>query len=331
LSTPVEGLWRVAIVNTELPEVLYLHGTDTAPISGGTLSVSGSTVSLVDATKTFLAYGIGAGDQVTVTASNDSDAIATFTVEDVIDNITIEFNGSISNITNGSTATYYISRDLTKAQQAATIAARSETWSSNRVWHIWPDVVGVDVAGVTQFLPGYYLCAAHAGAASGFPVQQGMTNIALAGITDLRHSNFYFSRDQLGVMAEKGTCIYAQATQGGVPYCRHALTTDVSVLEYREQLKVKNWDFLSYYYKDKLKPFIGSWNITPDTLSTMKQVAIASSELLVSQSLPKIGPPLLSYEIRRIEQDPNNKDQTIVEIKTEIVSPNNYTNVFLVI
>ncbi len=336
LSTPEEGLWRVVVANTELPEVLYLLGNEDAPVDGTTngaiLELTGTTIVLEDTTQTFLGIGAGAGDQVTILSSDDPDAIATFTIEEIIDNTRIEFNGDFSDIANGATAAeYYISRDLTKSQQADTIAARSEVWNTNRVWHIWPDSVGVDVDGITTYLPGYYLCAAHSGANSGFPVQQGLTNIALAGITDLQNSNFYFSRAQLGTMAEKGTCIYAQATQGGVPFCRHALTTDVSVLEYREQLKVKNWDFLSYYYKDKFKPFIGTWNITPDTLATMRQVAIASSELLLTQKLPKIGPPLLSYEIRQLIQDPVNKDQVIVEIKIEIVSPNNYTNVFLVI
>lgn len=330
MSTPVEGLWRTVIANTSLPEVTYLLGNEDLQ-EDGTLQVVGNTVSLKGIGTSFLGLGVTPGDIVTVVVSDDVDAVGTFVVEDVVDNTTIEFSGSISNITDGATAEYYISRNLTRRQSAEIIAARSETYSSNRVWHIWPDVVGVDVNGVTTYLPGYYLCAAHAGACAGFPVQQGLTNIALAGISDLRNSNFYFTRADLGIMAEKGTCIYAQATQGGAPFCRHALTTDVSVLEYREQLKVKNWDFLSYYYRDKLKPFIGTWNITPDTLSTMRQVAIASSELLISQRLPRIGAPLLSYEIRRIEQDPNNRDQVIVEIKIEIVSPNNYTNVFLVI
>lgn len=332
LSAPEVGLWRVVIANTDLPEILYLLGNADAPITTGVFSLSGSVLSLND-NRDFLSLSLQPGDNVVVTASDDAEAVQTFTIEAITDNQNIELVGDFSggDITDGSTATYYISRDLSKSAQATTIASRSETWSSNRVWHIWPDSVGVDVNGVTKYLPGYYLCAAHAGAASGFPVQQGMTNIAVAGIVDLQNSNFYFSREQLGVMAEKGTCIYVQASQGGVPFCRHALTTDVSVLEYREQLKVKNWDFLSFYFKGKLSPFIGSWNITPDTISVMRQTVISSGELLVAKKLPKIGPPLLSYEIRRLEQDPNNKDQTIVEIKTEIVSPNNYSNVYLII
>lgn len=344
MSTPEEGLWRVTLANTELPEVLYLLGDADVPITGtGTLvrdDVGTPTKIFLNDAQAFLGLGITPGDNIVISTATDPgngdapvpEAVGTFTVEDVRDNANIEVSGVVpTDIPEGTEITYYISRDLTKRNQAETIAATAEVFGSNRVWHIWPDKVGIEIDGVTKILPGYYLCAAHAGACSGFPVQQGMTNIALAGIVDLRNSNFYFSREDLGIMAEKGVCIYAQVAQGGLPYCRHALTTDVSVLEYREQLKVKNWDFLSYYFKDKIKPFIGSWNITPDTLSNMRQVTLASAELLVTQKLPKIGPPLLSYQIVRLEQNANNKDMVDVEIKIEIVSPNNYTNVYLVI
>lgn len=344
MSTPEEGLWRVVVANTELPEVLFLLGDDENPVSdSGTFvrdDVNTPTKIFLNDDQSFLGLGINPGDNIVVTAATDPnngdapvpEAVGTFVVEDVRDNSSIEVSGvTPADIPEGTEITYYLSRDLTKRDQAETIAARSSTWNSSRVWHIWPDTVGVEIDGVTKLLPGYYLCAAHAGANAGFPVQQGMTNVALAGIVDLRNSNFYFSREDLGIMAEVGTCIYAQTSQGGLPYCRHALTTDVSVLEYREQLKVKNWDFLSYYFKDKLKPFVGSWNITPDTLSNMRQVTLASAELLIGQKLPKIGPPLLSYQLRRLEQNANNKDMVDVELKIEIVSPNNYTNVYLVI
>ena len=187
------------------------------------------------------------------------------------------------------------------------------------------NIEGVDVPN----LPGYYLAAAHAGMVAGFPVQQGFTNIGVAGISDLQHSNNYFNKDQLNVMAEAGTCLYVQAVQGGIPYCRHAVTTDMSVLEYREQLKVKNWDFLSYFYYDKLKSFIGSWNITTDTLQIIRTTIIAASELLKSQVLPRIGAPLLGYQILTLEQNKVNKDRISVKLRLEIVSPANYIDVIL--
>jgi len=212
------------------------------------------------------------------------------------------------------------------------VAATSRNFGSNRVWHVQPDTIGVEVQGAVKFLPGYYLCAAVGGVTSGFPIQQGFTNVTLAGISDLSNSNFYFSREEIDIMAGSGTCLYVQDTQQGTPYCRHALTTDrTGILEYAEILKVKNWDFLSFYFYDKLKGFIDSWNITPDTLSNMRQVINASIELLKGQKLPQVGPPLLSGEITLLEQDAKNKDNINIRIKLEIVSPNNYTNLYLVI
>ena len=335
LSVPEEGIWRVVIANTEIPSQLFLIGTDSNSVTTGSFvaDANNSRALFRDSSNDFITQEVTPGDTITITASSDANVVDnTYTVEKVLDADTIELRDTAdTDITDSATAEYYISRELTNRQQAENVAATAETFGSKRVWHIMPDQVGVNVDGATKYLPGYYLCAGHAGMGAGFPVQQGFTNIGVAGITDLRHSNFYFSRESLAIMAEKGVCLYVQATQGGLPYCRHALTTDVSVLEYREQLKVKNWDFLSYYYKDKLKPFIGNWNITPDTLANMRQTVIASSELLTSRSLPKIGPPLLSYDLRKLEQDPNNIDQVNVELGVEIVSPNNYTNVYLII
>ena len=166
---------------------------------------------------------------------------------------------------------------------------------------------------------------------AGFAIQQGFTNIGVAGITDLKHSNFYFAKADINNMAGSGTAIFVQDSQGGTPYCRHELTTDMSVLEYREMLCVKNWDFLSYFYYDKLKSFIGSWNITDDSINTVRRTLVAGSELLKAQKQPKIGAPLLSYKINSLAQDANNKDNLNAYMTVSIVYPMNYVNLHLVI
>jgi hypothetical protein len=211
------------------------------------------------------------------------------------------------------------------------VAATSAQFNSNRVIHVQPDVVGVMVNGVVKYLPGYYLCSALAGLVAGMPVQQGFTNIGVAGIVDLKHSNFYFSKADMNTMAGAGTLLFAQETQGGTPYVRHELTTDMSVLEYRELLVVKNWDFLAYFYYDKTKPFIGTYNITDSTLNIIRQTIVASSELLKAKKLPKIGAPLLGYQILALLQDPVNKDHITCQVKISVVYPNNYLDLYLVI
>lgn len=341
MSTPEMASWRAVICNTVIPETKEIVGKKATAgnITTGYGKVAGSNKYLYDNTQTFVSMLVTPGDLLVVTASNltgSGGLVGTWVVDDVINEKTLAIQGfNALAITNTTTMTYYIIRNLTRRQRAEEVAAASRVFGSNRVWHVQPDIVGVGfgsgISRVVKFLPGYYLCAAVGGVVSGFPIQQGFTNISLAGIDDLSNSNFYFRREELNLMAQDGTCLYVQDTQQGIPYCRHALTTDMTVLEYREILKVKNWDFLSFYFYDKLKGFIGSWNITPDTLSNMRQVINASIELLKGQKLPKIGAPLLSGVIELLEQDKVNKDNVNIRIKLEIVSPNNYTNLYLVI
>lgn len=319
MSTPQQAGWRIALVNHEIPEDLDIaeYGSvDIANVDGENLLQSGSA--------RFLEDGIRAGDVVTVAGTDE------YIVDSVLNNNQIAFVApGPASTANGVTAV--VTRTLTKSERADLVADISESYNSNRVAHVQPDLVGVQIDGATKFVPGYYLAAGLAGAIAGFPVQQGLTNIVLAGYTDLDHSNFYFTREQMNRMAEKGTMLFAQVTQDSAPYCRHELMTDMSTLQYRELLKVKNLDYLSYYFRDKLAPFIGTWNITEDTLNVMRQTIIASAELLKGQRLPKIGAPLVGFQLKRLEQDQNNKDQVIIELEVATADPNNYTNLYLIV
>lgn len=333
LSTPEKASWRALICNTVIPSTKDIVAQATDVNTTGTVKAVTTARYLQDTTETFVSKQVTPGDLLVVTASGGATTpvtVGSYVIDEVINETTIAPQG-FSSFTGGGTVSYHIIRNLTRRQRAEEVAAKSRVFGSNRVWHVQPDLVGVNVLGSVKFLPGYYLCAAVGGLISGFPVQQGFTNISVAGIEDLQNSNFYFRAEELDLMAQDGTCLFVQETQDGAPYCRHAITTNMTVLEYREILKVKNWDFLSFFFYDKLKGFIGSWNITPDTLSNIRQVINASIDLLKGKKLPKIGAPLLSGEILELRQHPTNKDNIIIRLKIEIVSPNNYTNLYLVI
>lgn len=330
MSDPVEAMWRIVLGNTAIPDsitvVEKVVGIDDTG-SGSTVSEEGAWM-LKSEDHTFLSSGVTPGDILTIHSGSDNNILGDHVIEKVINNQVLQIRGTLAVANN---IVFSITREMTKLQQAEAVAAASKSFGSARMVHVQPDVVGIKLDGVMKYLPGYYLACGLAGMGAGFPVQQGFTNIGVVGINDLRHSNYYFSREQLNEMAGAGTCLFVQDTQGGLPYCRHELTTDMSVLEYREILKVKNWDYLSYFYKDLLDPFIGTWNITDDTLSAMRQSIISASERLMTQKLPKIGAPLMSYNIEKLEQNPNSLDTTDIRIKTGIVSPNNYNDVSLVI
>ena len=346
MSLPSSGNWRVVLTNCALPDEDYLYGkpgsadgddADLIPDLLKKVDVQGTVVNLEqgesaplavpgDYLKAIILDGEGNPTDSYLksdTISGNSGSIITLTSADWTDE-----NGDAATAPVGD-AYIYIARPATKQGQAEWVAAQAQTWSDKRLWMFPGEVSIPNAEGLDEVLPGYYLMAALAGFISGTPAQQPITNITLAGISDLQHGNFYFTEQQLNIMAEQGTLLYAQQAQGTTPYCRHGLTTDVSVLEYREVLKVKNWDYLSYYYKNILDPFIGTWNITPDTLQTIRQTVISASESLLTRKLPKIGAPLLSYNINTLEQSTTSADAIELIMGVSIVNPNNYTNVHL--
>lgn len=331
MSVPEMASWRITLISTPIADSEFIGTANaTEPAIGAELATVGAVTNvLTDATATFVADGVVAGDTVVIVDSLNAAIIGSTTVAQVLNNNMIQL--SLATANTALSVSYYIKRIYSRTQQAANVKAASTTFNSKRVINIQPDIVGISINGVTKYLPGYYLAAAVGGMVAGFPVQQGFTNIGVAGITDLRHSNYYFTKAQLNTMAEAGTFLFVQDSQGGIPYCRHELTTDISVLQYRELLVVKNWDFASYYFYDKMKPFIGSWNITPDTINTIRQTLNASISLLKGKKLPKIGPPLLNGTIATLEQDSANKDTVNVVINIELVYPLNYLAIYLVV
>lgn len=333
MSTPASGKWRVVLCNQEIPTEFYVLGRP----DGGDANLDGFSDNLVEATLSGAAVILSSGDVGAVNAADDvhlfyKDALG---VVKTADAVVSDASGTIITLVASPVDAdaqgqvfLYVTRDASLQEQAQAIADQSKTWMDKRVLN-FPGTVRVNTDVVGQNVPGYYLMCAVAGMGSGFPAQTGFTNITVAGIAGLNHSNFYFSESQLNLMAEFGTMLFVQESQETTPYCRHGLTTDVSVLEYREVLKVKNWDFLSYYYKTVISPFIGTWNITPDTLQNIRQTIVSASEVLLTRKLPKVGPPLLSYTISKLEQNANSSDAIDVEIQVAIVSPNNYTNIHL--
>jgi hypothetical protein len=332
MSTPQNAAWRICLVNTMIPTTQdigpYSVGFVNANSGNNTITIVAGNYVLTASNATFLSDGVSPGDSIVVTAASGSPTqVGSLEVLEVLSNqqVVVQATGTATAVS------YYVSRALSKTQQAAAVAAVSTTFNDQRVIHVQPDICGVSVNSVVMYLPGYYLCAALGGMVAGFPVQQGFTNTGVAGIADLKDSNFYFTRAQLNTIAAAGTFLFVQATQGSIPYVRHELTTNMSALQYRELLCVKNWDWLSYYYYNQLSGFIGKWNITPDALNTLRQTIILASQLVMGQKLPKIGAPLLSYTINSLAQDATELDQVDINMTIAIVYPMNYISLYLVI
>lgn len=332
LSTPESALWRVALVNTVIPTKVAVgtYNKDIVNANSGNNSISllsGKYV-LTSSNATFISDNTAPGDTLNITAGSGTvSPIGAMQILDVLSNqqVVVQAQGVATGIS------FYVTRTLSKTQRAAAVAATSKSFGSNRVIHVQPDTVVINISGRKVVQPGYFLACAIAGLVAGFPSQQGFTNIGVAGISDITNSNFVFTRAQLNTMAESGTLLLVQESNGSIPYVRHELTTDMSVFEYRELQQVKNWDFLSYYYLDKMKPFIGTWNITPDTISVIRQTINASSELLKARKLPKIGAPITDAVIDTLAQNTLNKDNLDCRLKIKMPATLNYMNLYLVI
>lgn len=331
MSTPEQAMWRMTVVNTEIPTVQNMGqwSSDNVNANGGNNAITliNGRYILTSTNSAFLSDGVLPGDTVHITAGTGTPSpVGSVKVLQVLNNQQIQ----VSAAGTATSVSFYVTRTLTKAQQAAAVAGVATSLGSNRVMYV-PQTAGVTVNGVVKYLPGFYLAAAIAGLISGLPVQQSLTNVGLAGITDIQHGNFYFTRAQLGTMAAAGACLVVQETQGSIPYIRHSLTTDMTVLYFREVQQVKNWDYLSYFFHDILKGFIGRYNITPDTLRILGQTITAGGRLLQGKKLPKLGAPLLDFKIKTLKQDEANKDTVIVEMPILMPVVMNYLNLYLIV
>ena len=331
LSTPENAAWRIALINTAIPDVSYIgtYNPDLVNANSGNNTValvSGNYV-LTASNAQFVSDGVVPGDIVKVAShALTTEVVTSMTVLEVLSNQQLRVSSPIAL----TAVSYYVQRNLTRTQQASIVAAGSSSFASSRVFHIQPDLVGVSVNGVTKYLPGYYLCAAISGLISGLPAQQSLTNIGIAGIVDLQRSNRYFTRPQISTIAAAGTWLVVQEAAGTIPYTQHSLSTDMSVLQYREVQQVKNIDFLSYFFRDIMSGFPGRYNITPDTLQVLRTTLIAGAKLLQGKKLPKIGPPLLDYQIKTLKQDETNKDTVIIEMPVTMPTVMNYVNLYLI-
>jgi hypothetical protein len=331
MSTPEQAHWRIALVNSEIPTTksVGIYNKDSVNTNNGdnTITEVGGNYILTATNASFLSDGMVPGDVIHITDGVGSPSpVGSHTVTTILNNqqVMIEATAVATGVK------YYASRILTKAQQAEFVAGISSAFTDKRVLHT-PNIAGVIVNGVTKYLPGYYFMCGVAGLIAGLPSQAGLTNIAMAGFVDCQMSNFYFTRDQMSTMSSAGTFLVVQENQGSIPYIRHELTTDMSVYYYRELMAVKNLDFLSYFFYDILKGFPGRWNITPDSLNTLRQTIKAGGSLLQGKKLPKIGPPLLDFSIKRLEQDPDNIDNVIAEVPVKMPTVMNYVSLYLIV
>lgn len=264
----------------------------------------------------FMSSSVDAGDTLNITY-NDKQytyTVSTVAAEDIL-TITPSSPFTDELVADGVEVSFTITHTLDKSEQASAIAAVSQSYNSSRFVHVWPDICVID----DRELPGYYLACAVAGGIAGLPSHYGFTNLSMSGIGGVKHSNDYFSQDQLNTIAGGGTFIFVQETAESAPYVRHQLTTDMSTVEFQELSFVKNYDYVSYICRDVLRPYIGTWNVTSAALSAISTSLSAALESLKLDVQAQIGSPIVDYAIQSIGYLEDNR--TRVEAYVDVTFP----------
>jgi len=314
-STAERGNWKAMFVSLSVDTTLKVVGKSTAgeqllrPTSTDGDVVLATLADNPQATGTqytllrvpennsgFVTYNVRGGDIIRFLYSIDAFGDETYK-EFVVDNVLSE--NSLLLLAGHTTAVSVpqkieIHHTQSKNEMAAAIADDAQSFASNRVVAVWPDVAGT--GGIVQ--AGFHLCAALAGLVSGVSPHQGLTNVEVVGFDDLaaRTKNF-FSRSQLDTLAAGGVWIVTEDNDG-TPHTRHALTTSTIDLNRREEMIRRNFDSISYAFLNVLRPLIGRANVTPALLNVIDHSIKKTTASLSRVLTTTLGPQLISAIVR---------------------------------
>lgn len=223
---------------------------------------------------------------------------------------------------------------FTKSQQAQDWRDYSASLADFRIFMMRPEKVSItytDKTGPSQvdkqvIVPTYYLAAAFAGLCSSLPPQQPMTNVPLAGIDQLFHSNTYFNPDQLNTIAEGGNCIFVQTTANSAPHAREAISTDMTSIITKTLSITKDVDFVAKYFRNSMRPYIGNKNITAELLTQLRGIAeMVIRGLVASESM------LPGTELVSLSQNADQPDAIDAVVALKVPFPCNKIYVTLLI
>lgn len=295
-----------------------------------------TTAPLADETFDGLATQLTVLDLVSVTPSVAEAAYITGTRHE-IESISSEAQlALVSDPTNGFGGTledvvYRITKDMSLNEQATLLAGYATSLGSRRVVHTWPDILAVSVSAVATKVPGYFAGPVLAGLTAGLPSQSGFTNLLVTGFVGRENSDDKFSDVQLDTIAGGGNMIFTQPVPDAALAIRHQLTTDLSTIYFQEFSVTKNVDLIARFFRALYKPYTGVYNITDGLLDLLKTTGTGGIDFLKEQRAPRVGAPLRSGKLTRIEESASQPDTVEIDIGISIPIPlNNITLTLLV-
>jgi hypothetical protein len=327
LSQPAKSKFRIVIgASRPCPTRRYLQGSEAVNATGTLYAEGAGNILLVDPEASFLASGVTSTSKMTI-------GEADFTVGTVLDDSRVRFTMAdnpelavhIGNVE------YTISTDIStdRAAQVDVLTSRLGPITSKRLVMVYPGTCSVQ--GHLD-LPGYYLSSAVGGMLAVFEPHRPKNNILLAGVDSISTSNLgFFTDTQIDTLSDSGYFVLVQDTSDGALYCVHQVTVayeDFADTQELSELSVlNNFDYVSKYLGKALSPFVGSWNVTPQAISTINASLDAALIRLQSQWTDVIGSPVINYTIQNVSVSESSRGT--INVSVAVTLPRVLNTIFI--
>lgn len=326
-----------SLTTSEIIVDLKPDGNTYTATVGDDTTVTGTQYKLVTiAGGKLITAGVRAGDSVLLNfrVNQQQDTVYdTYTVAQVRTETTLslveELSAAITTPTRVKIQRNYTGNEIAQSWAEATQAA-----NSRRVKYVFPS----QFKWLGEAIPSYYMAALLAGIKSAILPHQGMTNMTLTSGIDQTDGVWQtyatLSPEDLDIIAGSGTFIVAQKYINDTPYVRHQLTTAYDEgATYREDSVTSNVDHISYAIHERLKPFIGRYNLNPDTMHLANAELEAELRYRMSGDNSSItaGNQLLGYTVTQFTRDTILRDKATAKIVADVPTPWNTARITFVV
>jgi hypothetical protein len=318
-------LWFNLVGNTFIPLITEANTTDLA-VALGTLThnppdpvSSFRLFTCTTANAKFVTNDVRPGDTVKYQFNTDAWGDETwidYIVESVVNEDQLILVSGTA-IAIGVAQKFEIWRTLTNAETTDDLIAQRQTYNDRRVQCVWPDQA--------DGLPGYYICAALAGEASGISSNQGMRNTQLVGFIDMSRALNFLSAGNIARLTQNGVWVVTQDSFG-INYSKSAVTSVnlPDVLQNTEEMIVRNADGINFYVLESVASLIGASNVVPGTLAKVRGLILSALNLLKSRGVTgRLGPAIIAFQITDIRVHVILKDRIVVTIEYVLPAPLN--------
>ena len=321
------GLSRVAwlnlTANTFVPWITSANTTNKATALGTLTAVPGDPVGVyrlltcTSANANFVTNGVRPGDTVEYLFTTDPWGNVTWTnfiVQSVVNEDELIVVSGVSSAISVPQM-FEIWRTYTNDEMTSDLIAQAAVYNDPRVRCVWPDQA--------DSLPGYYVCAALAGEASGVCSNQGLRNTQLVGFTDLSRSLAFLTAGNIVSLTQNSIWVVSQ-DPFGINYSMSAVTSanKSEVIQNTQEMIVRNSDAINFYAIASCATLIGSSNVVVGTISAVSSTIQSALNILMSRGInTRLGQALLTYTINNVSVSVVALDQIIVTITYTLPAP----------